>query len=158
MTVHEEWLEKLSDYKKKVLEQTGKELQLPPPTNLELQIEYLEINPGKNMIGKIPFQARFTNPAGLYQGGFLAAALDEVFGPLSYISSGTVCMTLSLNLTFLKAFTPAMKEILVEAIILQKTRNFIFMRGEARSLQGELISFAESHVSILKDSKGEANA
>lgn len=153
MTVHEEWLAKLTEYKNKVKQETGKELQLPPPTNLELKIEYLEINPGKNMIGKIPFQQRFTNPAGLYQGGFLAAALDEVFGPLSYISSGTVCMTLSLNLTFLKAFTPEMKEILVEAIVLQKTRNFIFMRGEARSLNGELLAFAESHVSILPEKK-----
>lgn len=149
MSVNEEWLEKLADYKKKVFEQTGKELQLPPPTNLELKIEYLEINPGKNMIGKIPFQKRFTNPAGLYQGGFMAAALDEVFGPLSYITSGTVCMTLSLNLTFLKAFTPEMNEILVEAIVLQKTKNFLFMRGEARSLKGDLIAIAESHVSIL---------
>lgn len=154
MSVHDEWLGKLAEYKKNVLAATGKELQLPPPTNLELKIEYLEINPGKNMIGKIPFQERFTNPAGLYQGGFLAAALDEVFGPLSYISSGTVCMTLSLNLTFLKAFTPAMKEILVEAIVLQKTKNFIFMRGEARSLAGDLVAFAESHVSILPDPKG----
>ncbi len=150
MTVHEEWLAKLTVYKKKVQEQTGKELQLPPPTNLELKIEYLEINPGKNMIGKIPFQQRFTNPAGLYQGGFLAAALDEVFGPLSYITSGTVCMTLSLNLTFLKAFTPEMKEVLVEAMVLQKTKNFIFMRGEVRSLNGDPMAIAESHVSILQ--------
>jgi acyl-coenzyme A thioesterase PaaI-like protein len=154
MSVHEDWLEKLADYKKSVLATTGKELHLPPPTNLELKIEYIEINPDKNMIGKIPFQERFTNPAGLYQGGFLAAALDEVFGPLAYISSGTVCMTLSLNLTFLKAFTPQMNEILVEAIILQKTKNFIFMRGEARSLAGDLIAFAESHVSILSPSTG----
>lgn len=155
MSVHEAWLAKLGAYREQVKASTGRELNLPPPTNLELKIHYTEINPGKNMVGKIPFQERFTNPAGLYQGGFLAAALDEVFGPLAYISSGTVCMTLSLNLTFLKAFTPAMKEVTVEAMVLQKTKNFIFMRGEVRGPESELIAVAESHVSIFQDTKGE---
>lgn len=148
MNVHEEWLKKLGKYKEEVKAQTGMELQLPPPTNLELKIHYTEIIPGEKMTGTIPFQQRFTNPAGLYQGGFLSAALDEVFGPLAYISSGTVCMTLSLNTTFLRAFTSEMKEVTVEATVLHQTRNFIFMKGEVRSPKGDIIAFAESHVSI----------
>lgn len=148
MSVHEEWLKKLEEYKTAVKTATGKELQLPPPTNLELQIEYTEVIPGKKMVGILPFQQRFTNPAGLYQGGFLCAALDEVFGPLSYITAGAVCMTLSLNTTFLKAFTPELGKVIIEAQVIHQTRNFIFMKGEVRSLQGEILAFAESHVTI----------
>lgn len=148
MSVHSEWLEKLKVFKAEALKATGKELHLPPPSNAELQIEYLEIEPGKRMVGRIPFQSKFTNPAGTFQGGFLGAGLDEVFGPLSYITSGVACMTLSLNLTFLKAFTSNMSHVVISAEVLKKTNNFIFMRGEVRSPDGDIICIGESHVSI----------
>lgn len=121
-------------------------LQLPPPSMEELGIEYVSIIPGKEIIAKLPFKQKFTNPTGIYQGGFLSAALDEVFGPLSFISSQGPCLTLSLNVTFLKAFVPSMKECRVQATILKETRQFIFMKGEVTTLEGELIAFAESHV------------
>lgn len=64
MSVHKQWLEKLKTF--------PGSLTLPPPTLQELQIEYLEIVPGKVMTAKLPFQKRFINPVGVYQGAFLA--------------------------------------------------------------------------------------
>lgn len=150
MTVHEQWLENLKQFKAQ-LNAAGVQIQLPPPSQVELQIEYLEVSPGKRIRGKVPFQKRMTNPIGTYQGGFLSAVLDDHFGPLSYVTAERPCTTLSLNTTFLKAFTEKMGHIIIEAEVLQKTKNFIFMRGTISSPDGELLAHAESHVAILRD-------
>ncbi len=139
MSVHQKWLEQLKTF--------PGNLQLPPPTLAELQLEYLDIVPDEKMSAKVPFQKRFTNPVGLYQGGFLSAALDEVFGPLSYVSSGSACMTLSLNVTYLGAFKD--DHCIIEAFVLKKTKNFIFMRADVKSPNGDLIAHAESHVKVV---------
>src|SRR5262245_14194674 len=79
MSVHEQWLQSLSEMKKQ-LAAKGVEAQLPPPSQVELQIEYLEVVPGKKIRGKVPFQKRFTNPIRTYQGGILSAAMDDHLG------------------------------------------------------------------------------
>jgi uncharacterized protein (TIGR00369 family) len=121
-------------------------MKIPPNSQVELQLEYLETHPGERMKCKLPFQERFTNPVGLYQGGFLAAGLDEVFGPLSYMTANGPCMTMAMNVTYLKPFSSEMDHCLIEAFILKQTKNFIFMRAEARSPQGDLLAHAETHV------------
>lgn len=151
MSVHEEWQKKLKDWKADLLAQTGVEFQLPPPSQIELGLEYLEVTPGQRMIAKIPFQKRFTNPIHTFQGGILVAGMDDVFGPLAYITAGRPCTTLSLNTTFIKAFTEKLGHAIIEVTILQQTKSFIFMRAEVKSPAGDLLAHADSHVSILRD-------
>ncbi len=150
MTVHEEWLAKLKVFKEQ-LNSMGVKIQLPPPSQQELQIEYLEVIPGKKIKGKFPFQQRFTNPIGTFQGGFLVAAMDDHFGPLSYSTAERPCTTLSLSSTFLKPFVAKMGYAMVEVEVLSKTKSFIFMRGTVTSPEGELLAHADSHVAILSD-------
>jgi uncharacterized protein (TIGR00369 family) len=141
MTVHEEWLKNLEGF--------PGGLVLPPPTLKELGLEYLEVEPGVKMWAKVPFQKRFTNPVGLYQGGMLSACIDEVFGPLSYVTAMSPCMTISMNVTFLGSFKENMGHCLIKAGILKRTKNFIFMRADVESPNGELIAHAETHVKVL---------
>jgi uncharacterized protein (TIGR00369 family) len=141
MTVHEEWLNGLKAF--------PGNLKLPPPSLLELQLEYIEMIPGQKLVAKLPFQKRFTNPVGVFQGGFLAAGIDDVLGPLSYMTSSGPCLTLSLNITYLKPFTENMGQCLIQGEVLKVTKNFIFMRAEVRSLEGELIAHGESHVNRI---------
>lgn len=148
MSVNDEWFKSMAQMKAG-LNAKGVDIQLPPPSMLELGIEYLIVEPGKKMKGKIPFQSRFTNPIRTYQGGFLAAAMDDIYGPLSYVTAGGPCTTLSLNTTFLKPFTEKMGHCFVEAEVLQKTKSFIFMRATVTSPEGELLAHSESHVAIL---------
>lgn len=151
MSVHTEWIKQLEVYKRNVKASTGADLQLPPPSVLELGLEYLEIIPGEKMVARVPFQKKFTNPVGLYQGGILGACIDDVFGPLSYTTAQMPCLTLSMNLTFLRAFSEEMKECRISAIVLQKTKSFIFMRAEVTGPKGEIIAHAESHVTIMRN-------
>lgn len=151
MSVHQDWLEKLKIWKADLKQKTGKDFLFPPPSNETLLVEYTEIEPGKKMSAKFPYQQRFSNPVGLYQGGFLSAAIDEVLGPLSYITAGVPCMTLSLNVTFLRAFPESMGHVTIEGIVLQKTKSFIFLRAEVKSPAGDLIAHAESHVAVMRE-------
>jgi uncharacterized protein (TIGR00369 family) len=141
MSVHQEWINNLKLF--------PGNLTLPPPTLNELGIEYTEVISGTKMVARVPFQKRFTNPVGLYQGGMLTAAIDEVMGPLSYITAGGPCMTLAMNVTFLGAFKEEMNHATIEATVLKKTKNFIFLRAEVKSPSGELLAHAESHVKVI---------
>lgn len=150
MSFHDEWLKSLEKTQSDLKSQ-GADVQLPPPSMLELQIEYLEAIPGKLIKGKVPFQKRFSNPIRTYQGGLLSAAMDDHFGPLSYITAQGPCTTLSLNTTFLKPFTEKMLYCIIEAEVLQKTKSFIFMRATVKSPEGILIAHGDSHVAILSE-------
>lgn len=150
MSFHEQWVKSLEKTKLELNAQ-GIDIQLPPASMLELGIEYLEATPGKNIKGKVPFQKRFTNPIKTYQGGILSAAMDDHFGPLSYITAGRPCTTLSLNTTYLKPFTEKMEYVIIDAEVLQKTKSFIFMRATVTSPEGVLLAHGDSHVAILSD-------
>lgn len=141
MSVHNQWLEKLKSF--------PGNLQLPPPTLAELGLEYLEIAPGEKMVARVPFQKRFTNPVGVFQGGVLGACIDEVFGPLSYLSSGTPGMTLSMNVTFTGTFKEEMGVCFITARVLKQTKNFIFMDAEVRTSDGQLLAQAVTHMKVL---------
>lgn len=151
MSVHDEWVKKLAVWKEDLRQKTGKEFLFPPPSNETLQVEYTEIVPGSKMTAKFPYQRKFANPIGTYQGGFLSAAIDEVLGPLSYITAGVPCMSLSLNVTFLRAFPETLGHVVIEGTVLQKTKSFIFMRAEVKSPAGDLIAHAESHAAVMRE-------
>ncbi len=142
MTVHEDWLKQLNSL-------SSDKLTLPPPTLAELGLEYLEIEPGKSMVARVPFQKRFTNPVGVYQGGMLGACLDEVFGPLSYLTAGGPTLTLSMAVTYLGSFSAEHGSCQIKAVVLKKTKNFIFLRADVTVPGGDLIAHAETHVKVL---------
>lgn len=141
MSVHEKWLESLKQFPGNLL--------LPPPSLVELGHEFLDIRPGEKLIAKIPFQKRFANPVGVYQGGILSGCIDDVFGPLSYMTVLGPCLTLSMDVTFLGAFTEQMGHCMIEAVVLKKTKNFIFMRADVKSPTGDLIATASTHMKVL---------
>jgi acyl-coenzyme A thioesterase PaaI-like protein len=58
-------------------------------------------------------------------------------------------MTLSMNLSFLGSFKEEMLFCMIEATVLKKTKNFIFMRADVTSPSGDLIAHAETHVKVL---------
>lgn len=150
MTFHETLMNQMQAFKTQLSSQ-GVDLTLPPPSMIELKMEYTALEPGVLLAAKFPFQKRFTNPVGLYQGGIIAAAMDDIFGPLSYITAQRPCMTLSMNVTYLRAFSEKDGEAIVEGRIIQKTKSFIFMRAEVKNKEGHVLATADSHVTILRD-------
>lgn len=150
MTFHENLVKEIAVYQKAFAEK-GIHLQLPALSLGELQLEYTGLEKDLSLSAKLPFQKRFTNPVGVYQGGMLAAAMDDVFGPLAYMTAQSPCMTLSMNVTFLRPFTPKDEEVFIKGTIIQKTKSFIFMRAEIKNKTDLIIATADSHVTILRE-------
>lgn len=147
MDTHQKILQSMESFNQQL---TGK-LQLPPPTFVELKARFLDYTEGQSLTVEVPFQERFTNPVGSYQGGMFAAALDEAFGPLSYMTAQAPCVTLEMSITYLKGLRATDRHMLVKAEVLKKTSQFIFMRAEIRNPTGELLVSAQSHSSIWRE-------
>lgn len=148
MNTHENILQRMEEFLRQ--NAGGTPLLLPPPTLVELGARFLEFVPHTSLTISLPFQGRFTNPLGLYQGGMLGAALDEVFGPLSYMSAGAPCVTLEMSVTYLRPFRASDFELRIRGEILKQTSQFIFMRAEAITLGGEKVAVAQSHANIWR--------
>lgn len=142
MSVHQKFLDSLKEF-------PVPNLSLPPSSMIELGLEYIELEPGVKMTAKLPFQKRFTNPIGVYQGGFLSAGVDDVFGPLSFVTAGGPTVTISMNMTYLGTFKEEHQYCTIHGTVLKKTKNFIFMRADVKTPTGELIAHAETHVKVL---------
>lgn len=147
MDTHQKIIDGMESFKQKM----GGKLQLPPPTLIELGARFVDFQPGVSLTVEVPYQQRFTNPIGSYQGGMFAAAMDEALGPLSYMTAEAPCVTLDMALTYLKPLREAESPMQVKAEVVKKTSQFIFMRAEIRNNKGELLVIAQSHSSVWKE-------
>ena len=80
-----------------------------PPAAVTLGWELLAVNPEKGTI-EVAFTATdaFVNPAGIIQGGFLAAMLDDTLGPalVAGLDPGDFAPTTDLHVQFLRPAHP----------------------------------------------------
>ncbi|MDR3608342.1 MAG: hypothetical protein P4M08_13310 [Oligoflexia bacterium] len=77
MSVHESVMKSMKQMADEFAK-SGVALQLPPPSGETLGRTYVDVDPGKMLAAEFRFDRRFSNPLGMFQGGFLCAALDEV--------------------------------------------------------------------------------
>lgn len=91
-------------------------------------------------------QPEFRNPAGIIQGGILAAMLDDTFGPLIILASEFKehPMTLDLNVSYLTAGQVGRFEC--EARIIRKGKSIAFVEGELFGADGVLVARATSTI------------
>jgi uncharacterized protein (TIGR00369 family) len=133
------------------------ELVLPPPVWHELGCEFIHFEPEKKLVARVPFNPRFTNPMGAYQGGFMTAAMDNVWGPLSYMTLKSLCVTVEMGTTFVRPFLAADESMEVEASVTAVTRNLVFMEGRALSVKsGKLLAFGRTQCMRVEAKKPKA--
>jgi uncharacterized protein (TIGR00369 family) len=126
-------------------------MEIPPKSFTEMKAEILETKPGELMRVRFPFDARFTNPLGAQQGGYIATAIDNVFGQLSYFTAEGPTVTLDLNTRFIRPFLPKDGSITVEAKVVSRTKQLITMHAEILNPEGKLIALSSSQSMILSD-------
>lgn len=129
----------------------GVRLELPPASNKAMSTEYTEMDAGKSLTARFPFNPAFTNPVKLFQGGFLCAAFDEVMGPLTYMAAGQPAVTLDMNTSFVRPFTAKDEYIEIKAEIVSKTKTVLFVRAEAKNKEGKLVATAVSHSLVISE-------
>lgn len=86
--------------------------------------------------------ARFLNPAGHVQGGFVAAMLDDTLGPALFASTdGQVyAPTISLTTNFIAPALPG--DFTGTARVVNRGRTIVFLSGELHDARGQLVATA----------------
>lgn len=90
-------------------------LKIPPPAFLEMGGEFVSLDPKTETAEvRFPVQERYENPLGYMQGGFLAAAVDNTIGPLSFLVAPP-SVTKTMTMTYHKPVSAEMSHIIVRA-------------------------------------------
>lgn len=150
MNAHEQVLKSMRDLAKK-FSKVGIKLQMPPASNATLGTHYTDIDLGKMLAAEVKFDPKFTNPMQVYQGGFLCAIFDEVYGPLTYMAAERPVVTIEMSTTFLRPFTERDEFVIVRAEVVAQSRTLLVLKAEARNKKGKLIATSTAHAVIATD-------
>lgn len=150
MTVHEQILKSMKTMADS-FSQLGIHLELPPTSNAAMGTEYIDIEMGKMLAAKFKFNSAYTNPLRMFQGGFICAALDEVFGPLTYMAAQRPAVTIEMSTSFVRPFTAKDEWMFIRAEVTSQSKSLLLLRAEAKTADGKLIATATNHTMILSD-------
>jgi uncharacterized protein (TIGR00369 family) len=121
----------------------------PPPAAVTLGWELIEVVPEQGTI-EVAFDAgeRFVNPAGVIQGGFLAAMLDDTLGPalVATLPEGEFAPTLDLHVQFLRPARPG--RLTGRGRVVHRGREVCFLAGELIAPDGRPVAVATATARI----------
>jgi uncharacterized protein (TIGR00369 family) len=120
-----------------------------PAAAATLGWELVSINPREGTI-EVAFTATeaFLNPAGVIQGGFLAAMLDDTLGPalVAGLEPGDFAPTTDLHVQFLRPTRPG--RMLGRGRVVRRGRDVGFLAGELVDEEGAIVAVATATVQI----------
>lgn len=124
------------------------DLQLPPPCFEDMQGEILQFVDGERLVVRFPVLARYRNPLGYMQGGFIAAALDNTLGPFSYLIAPP-SVTTQLQLNYLRPVPPQIDAIVCTASLLERAGRNLVYQGRACSADGKTLVLAQASTQLV---------
>ena len=120
-----------------------------PAAAVTLGWELISVSPEEGTI-VVAFTATeaFLNPAGVIQGGFLAAMLDDTLGPAlaASLSPGDFAPTTDLHVQFLRPARPG--RLLGRGRVVRRGRDVGFLAGELLDEDGNIVAVAAATVQI----------
>lgn len=124
-------------------------LLIPPPSMESMGGEYLVHDDARRTLtGRFPVREQYENPARAMQGGFIAAAIDNVLGPLCYLHT-TPSVTLTFELSFIRPVMPDTPHVEVRAHITDLTRRYVHLQAEVARADGKLAVRAHSIFAVV---------
>lgn len=122
----------------------GKDIQMPPNFVATLGMQVTAFEVGTSLTAEFPFDARYANPLGLYLGGMTCALIDAVMGPLSYMAAQAPALTTEFSISYMRPFSQKDEKIIIEAVVISRSRQLVVMEATAHNPQGKLIAKARS--------------
>jgi uncharacterized protein (TIGR00369 family) len=123
----------------------------PPPASVLLGWDLVAIDPEAGTI-EVAFTAteQFLNPAGVIQGGFLAAMLDDALGPalVATLSPGEWAPTTDLHVQFLAPARPG--RYVARGRVVRQGGQIGFLAGELADEDGTIVATATATASIRR--------
>ncbi|TGN20229.1 PaaI family thioesterase [Leptospira idonii] len=127
----------------------NRKITIPPPSFIDMKASIEGYVKNKSITVSFPVMENQTNPMGMMQGGYIAAAFDNAFGPLSYLVAKKPTTTIDMNIQYIRGVATEQK-VVVEAKVEAKGFSTIHMTAEMRTEKGKLLATATTNLLILK--------
>ena len=126
---------------------------IPPPVFVSMKGEFVTFDPEEGFLKtKFPVQEQFLNPFRSLQGGIVAAAVDNTFGPLSMLVAPP-SVTRRIEMKYSRPVTPDLGYITVEAKFVKRDHRMLNFRADVRDPSGKLLAKAKALHWILEESE-----
>ncbi|MFA6542708.1 MAG: PaaI family thioesterase [Bacteroidota bacterium] len=123
--------------------------QLPPNCSVLMKGEYVDYESRVKLKIAFPVLKEYLNPMNSMQGGFIAAAFDNVFGPLSYLAAHQPCITVSLQTNYIRAVSFG-DTLVVTAHVVSRGQSAMHLSAEAVNGKGKIVATCTSQMVPLK--------
>ncbi len=127
----------------------GVKLELPPPAFVEFQGEFVEYENRRSLRCRFPVMGKHLNPVGRLQGGFLAAAIDNTMGPLSYLAAGRATTTRDLHINYLRGLFEG-EYLEVKATVIGRGFDTMLIEAQVFDAKERLVATSSSQVYMLR--------
>ena len=121
-----------------------------PPVFKDMMGELLDYDPvTRTLKGRFPVMTRYQNPYEVMQGGMIAAAMDNVLGPLSVLVA-PANLTREITVKYKKPVSEEFAFIVVKAWVEKLELPYLWLAARAESEDGLLFARAEARHFILE--------
>jgi molybdopterin converting factor subunit 1 len=123
-------------------------LELPRYVDL-LGMRPLSAEPGHVRM-EFTASEQFLNPAGVVQGGFITAMLDDTMGPaaVAQLGAGYFAPTLELKVSFLRPVGPG--RLVADGRVVHMGKSIAFLEGSLADEEGNLVATATATARVVK--------
>lgn len=131
-------------------------LKLPPPVFVDMEAEVVAADPkGGTLRVRFPVRERYQNPMGLMQGGMIAAAVDNVLGPLSYLVAPP-SVTQQLTLTYVAPVGADVPYVEIEGRLVERAGRTLVLDARVENPEGAVLALARATCQIVRRAPADA--
>ncbi len=123
--------------------------RIPPNCFTWMNVRVISYDSRRMVKIQIPVTEQMLNPMMVMQGGFISAAFDNAFGPLSYAAAKKPCSTLEMHTQYIRSIA-AGEMLTVEAKVVSRGTHSLHIAGEAHNSQGKLIATSGCTMIIMR--------
>jgi uncharacterized protein (TIGR00369 family) len=123
--------------------------QVPPNCYQWMNVKVLHYDSRTLLSIELPVTEEMLNPMRVMQGGFVTAAFDNAFGPLSYVSARHPCTTLDMHTQYIRPI-PVGEMLTVSVRVVSRGPVSLHLSGEAFNRKGKLVATCSSNMIVMK--------
>ena len=123
---------------------------IPPPVFREMHGEFIDFDEEHGILStRFPVLEKYLNPYGAMQGGMVATAVDNTFGPLGMLIAPPN-VTRRFEIKFSRPITLDLEFITVEARLLKRSGRWLDLMAEVRDPAKQLLARAKARHWIVE--------
>ncbi|MFA5834038.1 MAG: PaaI family thioesterase [Bacteroidota bacterium] len=134
------------------MEQLAKQFpqaKVPPNCYKWMKVKELDYESRTMLKIEVVVTEEMLNPMRVMQGGFVTAAFDNAFGPLSYVAAKNPCSTLDMHTQYIRSIGLG-ETLTVTVRVVSRGPVSIHLSGEAYNSKGKLVATCSSNMIVMK--------